>query len=113
MAIAHITPQNWEQQAADPDPRQYLVPQTLHYLANRSGLARSNALHLAKKMRGIADALDASKPTAFKGLPTRPVEMGILTPAEVAAEISRLRTMADYLVSIIDEFADDPEPADA
>lgn len=111
MAITLITPDNWEQQAISPDPRQYLVPQTLHYLANRSGLHRSSVVHLAQKMRGIADALDAGKPNAFKGLPARAVDMGILTPAEVAGEMQRLRTMADHFDSIIDEFAEDPEPS--
>jgi hypothetical protein len=112
MAVAHITPQNWQQfvtqNGMSADPRQYFAWHTLHYLKNRAGVHRSAALKLARGMRKVADGLSPDKPEA---IPQQPEAIGLYTLEEKTAERQRLRTMADYLESIVDQFAPDPEPA--
>lgn len=114
MAITHITPQNWNQfvtpQGLSLDSRQYFPWHTVSFLQNRAGIHRSSAKHLAYSMRIVADGLDPTKPKAPM---QQPAAIGILTGAEVSAEMARLRTMADYFDSIIGQFAPDPEPANA
>lgn len=115
MAITLITPQNWSQfwineGSVSLDPRQYFAWQTVGMLKKRAGIHRSAAKHHAYSMRGVADGLDPSKPDAPM---QQPAALGIFTPAEITAERQRLRSMADYIESIINEFAPDPEPPHA
>ena len=115
MAIVHITPQNWSEfwiseGSISLDPRQYFAVHTVSLLKNRSKLHRSSASQLARRMRTVADGLDPTK----TGAPMQqPAAIGINTPAEIAAEMQRLRTMADYIDSIISQFAPDTEASNA
>lgn len=106
MAIAHITPQNWQQSIINGsvvslDSRQYLPWHTVSLLANRAKLHRSSATSLARRMRAIADGIGGGKPEA---LPQQPSVIGLYSQEDLAAERERLRTMADYIDSILDQF---------
>lgn len=114
MPIQHITPQNYTSfifpGSVSLDPRQYLPWHTVDMLANRKAHHQRSVRQFIIMLRGIADALDTDKPKAFKGLDATPHDMGIHTSAEIAAEKQRLRTVADYLESVVAESLPDPKP---
>ena len=112
MAIDYITPETfnpgyYSPQSFSYDPRQYMPAHCIEALLSLyrvQKMPRKTARLLIGQFRAIADGLDHKRPETY--LPERPHDMGIYGPAAEAAEMNRLRHLADYLDSRITEFPD-------